>query len=82
MHNQLCVSITRKANKAPSPPWALCLLMGDHPMGPIGHLLVSLHQVGAHLIQQLLIIQEQETPISIRDTPWQQLRPQIEQMGQ
>ena len=53
----------------------------DYAKGPIGLLAEDLHKYGARLNANLEIIQEGELPISIGQTPWQELKRLVERIG-
>ena len=71
----------KERKQGTGPTLGSATLDGRPPLGPICHLLAALHQVGAYLTDTLDIKQDNETPICITTTPWQQLRPQIDQLG-
>ena len=52
-----------------------------NPKGPMGLLLCSMLQIGAGLSSDLTIHQWHEAPIPIMATPWQHLRPIIDEVG-
>ena len=49
--------------------------------GPIAHLTTALHQVGAYMDNDFTIHQHGEVPINIVATPWQCIRPCINQVA-
>ena len=55
--------------------------LNDYAKGPIGLLAEDLHKYGARLNANLEIIQENEVPISINQTPWQELKRLVEHIG-
>ena len=58
-----------------------CALDAQPHLGPIGHLLTQLDQVGANLTSDFDIIQEQETDINVVATPWQTIKKQVEYLA-
>ena len=55
--------------------------LNDYAKGPIGLLAEDLHKYGARLNAKLEIIQENELPISIGQTPWRELNRLVEYVG-
>ena len=53
-----------------------------HNVGPISHLLVDLHQVGATLNSELVLQQVNEVDLPLTTTPWQHIQPLIAAIGQ
>ena len=56
---------------------------GDHSFwkppvparGPLGHLLVAVHEVGASLDQEMVVRQHAEIDVHFTDVPWQHVKP-------
>ena len=55
--------------------------LNDYAKGPIGLLAEDLHKYGAALNSKFEIIQEDELPIHISNTPWQELKRLVEQVA-
>ena len=53
-----------------------------HNFGPVSHLLVDLHKVGATIDDEFTIHQGQEPPFPLTTTPWQFIRPLTTAMAQ
>ena len=73
---------TIEGKKGTLKPAAASALDAIPHCGPIGHLLTQLDKVGATIDDNYTIHQNLEVDISITATPWQEIKPQIEALGQ